>query len=187
MWPGSFTILLNLPIDKPYIFATHQCSPFHKTRESDIFSDYDRCSEAKAFYFCRVANPTFYGKSPFAERRQRGNSVTFTYKDYRSEAKKCEMTLEAMEFVRKFAMHILPKGFVRIRHYGILSSTSKKITIPCIRLQTPKHAIVPPPQTAQVYNPKLYKHCQTETMITIEILTKRDPPAIKPNTRENME
>ena len=35
------------------------------------------------------------------------------------------LTLDAIEFVRRFSLHILPKAFVRIRHYGILSSTSK--------------------------------------------------------------
>ena len=51
--------------------------------------------------------------------------VTFTYKDYKHAAVKKEITLDALEFIRRFALHILPKGFVRIRHYGILSSTSK--------------------------------------------------------------
>ena len=45
------------------------------------------------------------------------------------------MTLDDTEFIRRFALHILPKGFMKIRHYGILSSTSKKITIPRIREQ----------------------------------------------------
>lgn len=52
--------------------------------------------------------------------------VSFTWKDYRHGDKKGVMTLDAEEFIRRFALHILPKGFVRIRHYGILSSTSKK-------------------------------------------------------------
>lgn len=52
--------------------------------------------------------------------------VTFTYKDYKHRSAKKEMTLDAFEFIRRYAMHILPKGLVRIRHYGILSSTSKK-------------------------------------------------------------
>ena len=51
--------------------------------------------------------------------------VTFSYKDYRQGAVTKEMSLEPLEFIRRFAMHILPKGFVRIRHYGIPSSTSK--------------------------------------------------------------
>ena len=52
-------------------------------------------------------------------------SVTFSYKDYRQGAVTKEMSLEPLEFIRRFAMHILPKGFVRIRHYGMVSSTSK--------------------------------------------------------------
>lgn len=36
------------------------------------------------------------------------------------------MTLDVMEFVCRFAMHILPKGFVRVRHYGILSFHCKE-------------------------------------------------------------
>ena len=105
-------------------------------------------------------------------------TVTFSYKDYRKEsAKKEEMTLEAMEFIRRFSMHIMPSGFVRIRHYGILSSASKKITIPAIKEQLPeiKYHYVKPCKV-QEYNPRLCPCCKTETMVTIEILTKRGPP-----------
>lgn len=48
--------------------------------------------------------------------------VQFSYKDYRQGAKQKQMRLTHGEFIRRFAQHILPKGFVRIRHYGILSS-----------------------------------------------------------------
>lgn len=43
------------------------------------------------------------------------------------------MTLDAVEFIRRFSLHILPKGFMRIRHYGILSSSRKQKTLPVIR------------------------------------------------------
>lgn len=56
--------------------------------------------------------------------------LTFSYKDYRKVAKKLEMTLPVNEFIRRFAMHILPKAFVRTRHYGILSSSTKHRKIP---------------------------------------------------------
>jgi hypothetical protein len=55
-----------------------------------------------------------------------GHTITFSMKDYRHGGKKIEMTLDQTEFIRRFALHILPKGFTRIRHYGIISSTSKK-------------------------------------------------------------
>ncbi len=61
------------------------------------------------------------------------DTVSFSWKDYRHGDKKGTMTLQSMEFIRRFAMHILPKGFVRIRHFGILSSTSKEVSIETAR------------------------------------------------------
>ncbi len=104
------------------------------------------------------------------------NSVTFSYKDYRKGAQKQEMSLDAMEFIRRFSMHILPKGFVRIRHYGILSSTSKKVAIPGIIAQVDPPQVIPVQSKATVYNSKVCQHCKTETMIIIEIFTGRGPP-----------
>ena len=53
-------------------------------------------------------------------------NVTFFYKDYRQDGVKKKMTLTERAFIRRFALHILPSGFMRIRHYGILSSGHKK-------------------------------------------------------------
>lgn len=109
-----------------------------------------------------------------------GTEVTFSYKDYKQGAQKKEMTLEAMEFIRRFTMHILPKGFVRIRHFGILSSTSKKVTIPAIKTQiTTQVVLVTSSHKATLYNPRLCPCCNTPTMVTIEIFSKRGPPGIK--------
>ena len=47
--------------------------------------------------------------------------VTFTWKDYADGCRRKEMTLDAMEFVRRFALHIIPKRLVRIRRYGLLA------------------------------------------------------------------
>ncbi|MES2648093.1 MAG: IS91 family transposase [Bacteroidota bacterium] len=63
------------------------------------------------------------------------DTVSFGYKDYRQAGNKKEMTLDALEFIRRFAMHVLPKGFVRIRHYGILSSKLKQTALATIRTQ----------------------------------------------------
>ena len=51
--------------------------------------------------------------------------VTFTYKDYADAAKTKEMTLEAAEFVRRWTQHVLPRGFVKIRHYGLLANRTR--------------------------------------------------------------
>jgi hypothetical protein len=55
-----------------------------------------------------------------------GQNVTFDYKDYRMAGAKKKMTLTHQEFIRRFALHILPKRFVKIRHYGFLSSNWKR-------------------------------------------------------------
>ena len=47
--------------------------------------------------------------------------VTFLWKDYADNCQRKEMTLDAVEFVRRFALHIVPPGFVRIRRYGLLA------------------------------------------------------------------
>jgi hypothetical protein len=64
--------------------------------------------------------------------------VTFTYKDYRHGSTQKEMTLTTHEFVRRFALHILPKGMCRIRHYGILSGSWKSRLFDVKSTESPK-------------------------------------------------
>lgn len=53
-------------------------------------------------------------------------TVTYLVKDYKNGGKYIEQTIKGTEFLRMFLMHVLPKGFVRIRHYGLLSCRNKK-------------------------------------------------------------
>jgi hypothetical protein len=55
-------------------------------------------------------------------------AVTFTFKDYRitGPGRYKTMALEPAEFMRRFLLHVLPKGFHRIRHYGLLASSPTK-------------------------------------------------------------
>jgi hypothetical protein len=55
--------------------------------------------------------------------------VHFYYKDYRDKAKKKLACLTGVEFLRRFCMHILPKGFVKIRYFGIMSNRYAKQTV----------------------------------------------------------
>jgi Putative transposase len=59
------------------------------------------------------------------------NGVTFKYKDYRIEgpARYKTMTLTTDEFIRRFLIHVLPKGFHRIRHYGLLANGNRSENI----------------------------------------------------------
>lgn len=65
--------------------------------------------------------------------RMDNGTVTFKAKDYRNGGVWKEITLEGAEFVRRFMMHVPPKSFVRIRHYGLLSSRNKNKIIPICR------------------------------------------------------
>jgi hypothetical protein len=57
--------------------------------------------------------------------------VTFRYKDYRRNGpdRQQVMTLAADEFIRRFLLHVLPRGFHRIRHYGLLAGSARKTSI----------------------------------------------------------
>ena len=59
--------------------------------------------------------------------------VTFTYKDRQNNDEITKMTLDADEFIRRFLLHVLPKGLIKIRYFGFLAHTNKKKDIPLIR------------------------------------------------------
>lgn len=60
--------------------------------------------------------------------------VTFEYKDYKDNSIIKEMTITAVEFIRRFLLHVLPDKFTKIKHYGILANRSKKNNIKLCRL-----------------------------------------------------
>ena len=76
--------------------------------------------------------------SNYRLKKYENGKVDFTYKDYRHGHMVKTMSLGDMEFIRRFSLHILPKGFMRIRHYGILSSSSKKKCAVLIKAQLPR-------------------------------------------------
>ena len=55
--------------------------------------------------------------------------ITFEYKDYKDDSKIKEMTITAEEFIRRFLLHVLPKNFTKIKHYGLLTNRNKKNNI----------------------------------------------------------
>jgi hypothetical protein len=55
--------------------------------------------------------------------------ICFSYKDYKDNQQEKLMTLKANEFIRRFLLHVLPKGFVRIRHFGLLAGRDRTIKL----------------------------------------------------------
>lgn len=99
--------------------------------------------------------------------------VSFRAKDYRHKGKKVVLQLSEKEFIRRFALHILPKGFTRIRHYGILSSTCKKN---CKLLIDQQLGSVDLPNIKKKAAHRICPFCKIGTLITISVFDERGPP-----------
>ena len=109
--------------------------------------------------------------------------VRFRYRDYRDNQQK-EMTLDGTEFLRRFCQHILPKRFVRIRHYGLLSTSKRPelrelqqafgIFVPLVREEKNWKQIC---REHLNYNPDSCPCCGKGTMVSVQIFfAGRSPP-----------
>ncbi len=109
--------------------------------------------------------------------------VTFRYKDYRRDGKERQrtMTLSADEFIRRFLLHVLPKGFHRIRHYGLLASAGRKANVACARELLASAASREMEEPVSTTGPRPSCPCCGGRMIVIEIILgaaqPRAPPA----------
>jgi hypothetical protein len=103
--------------------------------------------------------------------------VTFSYKDYKQGAKTKQLTLSNAEFIRRFSQHILPKGFTRIRHYGILSSGWKKEKLPQLQLQHGGGNYLQDllNQEEETHLKRCFS-CKKGTLMTVVLFDKRGPP-----------
>ena len=82
------------------------------------------------------------------------DTVRFRYKDYASGNCRKVMTLEAQEFLRRYLLHVLPKGFTRIRHYGLLGNRTKQQKLAQARaalLCSPPQPVPTTPETIEAY------------------------------------
>jgi hypothetical protein len=110
------------------------------------------------------------------------SGVTFRWKDYRAEARDCQkvMTLATAEFIRRFLIHVLPQGFHRIRHYGLLASGTRADNIARARQLL---AVAKPegePASAAVDPGKPTCPCCGGRMIVIEVFERGATPRHRP-------
>ena len=106
-------------------------------------------------------------------------NVTFSYKEYRDNANQKLMPLTGVEFLRRFAMHILPRRFVKIRYFGILTSRYKQ-QVKTLKL---KADIVQLTETREQrlvrltgFDPCRCPKCKTGKMQAVEILPRIRSP-----------
>ena len=112
--------------------------------------------------------------------------VTFIAKDYRDRAIKKPVSLDGMEFLRRFTMHILPRRFVKIRRYGIYNHTLKRnlklqFVTPdieaIIKQQKKPETTIERVQRLTGINPCLCPVCKEGRMVTIRELPRIRAPA----------
>lgn len=104
-------------------------------------------------------------------------TVTFRAKNYKNDGQKQLLTLTSQEFIRRFGLHILPKGFTRIRHYGILSSSWKKEKLPALQalLCANKSPLLKHPKTTEMVHRKC-PSCKKGVLQTVLLFDQRGPP-----------
>jgi hypothetical protein len=115
--------------------------------------------------------------------------VTFRWKDYRATGKTRykAMTLAADEFMRRFLLHVLPSGFHRIRHYGLLANTGRREHLAQARELLHVPATIDPPTVAvtpaAIVPPTFVCPQCGATMIVVEIFARRAPIRAPPTSR----
>ena len=144
--------------------------------------------EAVLAYLSRYTHRVAISNSRLISFDRRG--VTFRYKDYRRSGadRQQVMTISADEFIRRFLLHVLPQGFHRIRHYGLLAGSARKDGIALARRllgvapQAEDDALDDPPDVRPPCP------CCGGHMIVIEAFARwqqpRAPPSNAPPNRE---
>jgi hypothetical protein len=117
--------------------------------------------------------------------------VSFRWKDYRHDSRQKIMRLQAEEFVRRFLLHVLPAGFQRIRHYGLLANRTREVKLQrCRQLLNSAAPAAAPTEEAEDYRDRYERltgvslwdcpQCGRGRMICIETLLPkplaRGPP-----------
>src|SRR5262249_18865938 len=102
-------------------------------------------------YLARYTHRVAISNSRLVELRD--GRVTFRYKDYTDDHKQKTMTLAADEFLRRWVQHVLPRSFVKIRHYGLLANAQREPRLALCRrllLVTTLAAALPGPETVRL-------------------------------------
>jgi hypothetical protein len=105
--------------------------------------------------------------------------VTFRYKDYSDDHRQKTMTMTGVEFLRRFVQHVLPKGFVKVRHYGLLANREREdrlvlcrqlLMVETVRTQLPATTTDQPPAP----EPACCPHCGSHRLVVRELPRESD-------------
>jgi predicted Zn-ribbon and HTH transcriptional regulator len=141
--------------------------------------------EAVLAYLSRYTHRVAIANGRLITSDQRG--VTFKWKDYRIEGRNRykQMTLATFEFIRRFLIHVLPKGLHRIRHYGLFAKGSRADNIARTRELLAIAKQEGQPTAAAVDPGKPNCPCCGGRMIVIEVFERACTPRHRPTTPTN--
>jgi hypothetical protein len=142
--------------------------------------------EAVLEYLSRYTHRVAISNQRLVAFDERG--VTFRWKDYRAKGRTRykTMTLETGEFMRRFLLHVLPGGFHRIRHYGLLANPVRRASLAKVRdLLHVAPEVSPPPDDTIIETRPVFicRHCGAP-MIVIDILARSAPIRAPPIRRD---
>jgi hypothetical protein len=98
-----------------------------------------------------------------------GDNVTFRWRDYAGGNKTRVMTVSSDEFMRRFLLHVLPKGFVRIRHFGVLANYCRSESIDLCRKLLEVAPLVRSSDSAPSNPSWLCPRCQTPLIVILRL------------------
>jgi hypothetical protein len=141
--------------------------------------------QAVLAYLCRYTHRVAITNSRLQALNLQNGTVTFGYKDYAHDSQIRSMTLLLPEFLRRFCLHILPPGFVKIRHYGLLSNRDRSSRIAQARAllaegPTPPELQMKPVVTVKHVEPPplVCPHCGHAALVLIRVIDRPKTPTI---------
>jgi Putative transposase/Transposase zinc-binding domain len=95
-----------------------------------------------------------------------GDNVTFRWRDYAHGNVQRTMTITAEEFIRRFLLHVLPKGFVRIRHFGFMANYQRSTSFELCRQLLGTAPVLPPEEIPLTSPARLCPSCHAPMIVT---------------------
>lgn len=141
-------------------------------------------------YLSRYTHRVAISDTRLLSLNEQTREVTFRYKDYRRGGQQKTRTIDVDEFIKRLSLHILPKGFVKTRHYGLLSAGNRKKKIARCRellgppALEPEEATETEPMPSDETEPNQCPYCHRDGLRLIDVIyhpvmipSERAPPA----------
>lgn len=112
----------------------------------------------------------------------RDGHVTFRWRDSTAGNRQKPMTLDAVEFIRRFLLHVLPSGFVKIRHFGFLANRNRRESLALCWSLLPPRPLALPAALSEIQQRAVERKCPFCKAGTLHVVERIPPGASIPVT-----